>query len=55
MVDFLLWFIGIFFQVFNVLDDIKIIGNLSLLKILIIVFLFTALVTILTKGAKNGR
>ena len=55
MLDFMTWFTGIFFSIFNVLDDIKLIGELSLLKVLIIVFLFTSLITILSKGAKNGK
>lgn len=47
MLDFMLWFVSIFFDMFNHLNDYVIIGNLTLLKLLFIVFLFITLLSIL--------
>lgn len=53
MLDFLYWFIGIFFNIFSTLDSIIIVGNLSLLKLFIILGLFTFILNILIKKGEK--
>lgn len=40
MLEFLYFFVEIIFNFFNFLEEVKIVGNLSILKILIIITLF---------------
>lgn len=53
MLDFLGWFIQQFFNAFLFLDSLIVFNTLSLLKILIIVFVFVFLVSIISKGGKK--
>lgn len=45
MLDFILFIVDQFFNFFSTLDNMIIIGNLSLLKLFIILILFTTLIS----------
>lgn len=50
MLDFLSFFVSQFFNIFNVLDNMILFSNVSLLRLLFIIILFTIIIRFLMKG-----